>query len=303
MSVSTDTPPIDLLPLTFCPNCDYSLQGLPPSGTCPECGRSYDQSFIVLRGKPVRDYTNDASIQDISVTPRRFVQALVVPAFMLFAIGLPFQHPLFFVFVSFMLADACLGLMVWHDSLRRGEVLVWISSQGIGQEPTEDRRLLAARLRRWIRLAFIPGLIGVQFISARPMFFFDWIAGGAFMIFWGAFLLSKNKYAGDSICSVGTNVTIFGWKLFNFVALESAKGNRWQLRAHVDSRFRSSNLVNIEFAATDDVAFKLRTLTTQWHSSARQSISSSPGGPTRGRRIGRAIRQIFLGPATQSQPV
>lgn len=33
-----------------CPNCGYSLLGLPDSGTCPECGRTYDQSEIILYG-------------------------------------------------------------------------------------------------------------------------------------------------------------------------------------------------------------------------------------------------------------
>ena len=33
-----------------CPACGYLLQGLPPEGRCPECGRCYDQETIILYG-------------------------------------------------------------------------------------------------------------------------------------------------------------------------------------------------------------------------------------------------------------
>jgi hypothetical protein len=38
------------LAVTVCPNCGYSLTGLPESGTCPECGASYDQTQVILYG-------------------------------------------------------------------------------------------------------------------------------------------------------------------------------------------------------------------------------------------------------------
>jgi hypothetical protein len=33
-----------------CPNCGYALDGLPRTGTCPECGRQYGKSEVVLHG-------------------------------------------------------------------------------------------------------------------------------------------------------------------------------------------------------------------------------------------------------------
>lgn len=33
-----------------CPQCGYSLQGHADSGQCPECGRTYDQSLVVIDG-------------------------------------------------------------------------------------------------------------------------------------------------------------------------------------------------------------------------------------------------------------
>jgi hypothetical protein len=40
----------DSVRLDRCPGCGYSLTGLPDDGTCPECGRGYDQQTVVLYG-------------------------------------------------------------------------------------------------------------------------------------------------------------------------------------------------------------------------------------------------------------
>lgn len=40
----------DALHLDVCPGCAYQLQGLPPEGVCPECGRAYDQRVVILYG-------------------------------------------------------------------------------------------------------------------------------------------------------------------------------------------------------------------------------------------------------------
>jgi|GEM_PF-6800655 len=40
----------DPLRLRQCPNCGYSLEGLPASGACPECGSKYSEDEIVLYG-------------------------------------------------------------------------------------------------------------------------------------------------------------------------------------------------------------------------------------------------------------
>jgi hypothetical protein len=46
------------LALTVCPNCGYSLEGLPERGMCPECGREYAPGEIILYGYGCGTYEN-----------------------------------------------------------------------------------------------------------------------------------------------------------------------------------------------------------------------------------------------------
>lgn len=46
--------PRTILTLGRCPQCDYSLRGLPRRHQCPECGFTYDESMFVLYGWPGR---------------------------------------------------------------------------------------------------------------------------------------------------------------------------------------------------------------------------------------------------------
>jgi hypothetical protein len=67
----------DSLRLAACPGCDFSLATLPPEGLCPECGRAYDQRFVILTGKGrgVFDYLPGGTWRGVVIT---FLSMLVI---------------------------------------------------------------------------------------------------------------------------------------------------------------------------------------------------------------------------------
>jgi len=130
------------LKLTFCPRCDYSLQGLPDTGICPECGDAYTQDFIVLRGRPVTtgDEPNGQK-HAASFSPLSHLFSAVI--FALFMSGMPVAMAvLLAALFGWGIFDA---LLIRLSTVRRNEVLVWLAPAGIGEQSYIDPASLAGR--------------------------------------------------------------------------------------------------------------------------------------------------------------
>jgi hypothetical protein len=114
----------------LCPQCGYSLHGLPDSGICPECGFEYSRDLVVVYGS--------------SKGGRKDITAMTVVIGIVFAIAfasgalgpLMFHHRLignFFQPALFLLA----AILAWSYRawLRRhmpAETQLWLSPRGFG---------------------------------------------------------------------------------------------------------------------------------------------------------------------------
>jgi hypothetical protein len=131
------------LQLDVCPFCGYSLNGLPAEGICPECGKRYDSSQIVLHGYGRGDHENTATAKK-----SRIFWLVLGPAAYLIYIGFFDAHRIlgdpFFVFLFLILGIRPLFRLIrrsqtWHPGL----VQVRLSARGCAQfDDLSDSSLL-----------------------------------------------------------------------------------------------------------------------------------------------------------------
>lgn len=131
--------PLDeTLRLTNCRNCGYRLTGLPEEGACPECGKRYGQSVIVLhgwgRGKQKNPHT--AKRQPITL-----FEAFVILGITALVVRFPLSRNSTSMVVFLAIAFLSTGVAWWRRSDRplATMVRVELSSSGIQQINLENR--------------------------------------------------------------------------------------------------------------------------------------------------------------------
>lgn len=144
--------------LELCPDCGYALVGLPAHGNCPECGREYDQSVMILPGS-ARGGT--ASLADASGS--RLVWEIIIIALMFssFFWDLWRGHvqPLMYAAIAFILPGYALTLFDRFTRRRPGLVHVYINANGCLQVRANQRTL-------WTRIALGCFIVGSVFFAA-----------------------------------------------------------------------------------------------------------------------------------------
>lgn len=144
--------------LELCPDCGYPLVGLPAHGNCPECGREYDQSVMILPGS-ARGGT--ASLADASGS--RLVWEIIIIALMFSSIFWDLWRgrvqPLMYAALAFILPGYALTLFDRFTRRRPGLVHVYINANGCLQVRANRRTL-------WTRIALACFIVGSVFFAA-----------------------------------------------------------------------------------------------------------------------------------------
>ncbi len=241
----------DPLRLTFCPACDYGLAGLPPTGVCPECGRAYDQAFVVLRGRP-------AGVGQGRLGPvgRR---AWAVVGWVVTAVVLVWfwrhVHDLFVPALCVLIACSFMcQWMVRLSSPRPGQVLVWMSPAGMGQQRMADPASWAGRLERAFSWAMAGAAVLMMVVSGPrlqggvvPMLMTPLFAG---LAWWGR---PRPVLPAD-----GLRPPLYAWSSFADVSLD-LRGHRQRLLGRHDNWYaKRQRTVAIDLDLSPEISTALQ---------------------------------------------
>jgi hypothetical protein len=298
----------DFWKLTLCPRCDYSLQGLPDSGVCPECGESYCQDFIILRGKPILlgDYPNGLRI----TSPIRISTGLLF--IVLLAATARTANPwLMTVLVIATLTTTFRGV-VWFSQPRRGEALIWMGRQGVAQQALLERGSLAARLQIAVKVCthiLFPAIVMFLLVAAfrldrglrshDPFPESNVICGLVFAL--PTLAIAGLNYLGQrrrvTYRGQGIRPGLLRWTAYRAIEIQPLGDRQYQLKTTRFFATRMSEMIHIEFTASAAAIQELCTLISHMSEQRRVPVVKplvSTMGAQAARNAGLAVRKIFI---------
>jgi hypothetical protein len=149
---STEQLAVDPLRLNFCPNCDYSREGLPDGAPCPECGMRCDSSFIVLQ--------DDVGMPSEPAF-RKYRRWTMTTLLILFCAYVIFKFAMRGKLVALVWFTPLALLLVvnawrWLFAWRRAHAQLWLHELGLEIVRSTEEAQRAARLTYAVNIAFSP---------------------------------------------------------------------------------------------------------------------------------------------------
>jgi len=137
---------------TFCPNCDYSREGLADGAACPECGMRIDSSFVILQ-----DDIGEETEPAIRKRRRWFVTVLSL-LFVAFVAYRFFVRGRLGTLLWIWPVVIFLSLAGWHQLVawRRSHMQLWLHERGFELIASTEEARRIKRISRLIHLCFAP---------------------------------------------------------------------------------------------------------------------------------------------------
>jgi len=254
----------DALRLTNCPQCEYSLTGLPDEGICPECGWAYDRGAVIVRCQGPGGLRWPSWVLVVLGTLAAGIDGVLLimwPRALLRLTQMLAVNAIVVAFCAITLLERAL-------SPRKGEWLLWITPAGIGVQSEFDPDSMLAHARRLFAAWFLPlfisfGFFPVALAGQGRM----WYVGVGMMIAYGLgfFWFGRKVLPRPGIPASGARPGLFAWDAINDLRIGRQKSGRYRLRA--TRRFwlnQKQPVLDVSFESSDDRAAQIRQRIAQW---------------------------------------
>jgi hypothetical protein len=257
----------DPLRLTFCPRCDYALEGLPDAGVCPECGTPYDGSYVVLRCRPV--LSGDEPNGQRAYTARRLrwlataavAGGLAILWFRRYAL---IAGGYFIGYWAMSALNLIVEAVIFFNVIRPGVVLVWAGPPGIGQQPILDPKSFARDLREIVVLVTLTVVLIVCWQIPDLGTVFNCTLTILLVLLLCSIVGQRIRRRPYAVPPDGVRPGIFDWKIFKTIRWRSLGDDRYELWTRRSKQVRPGDVTHVQVELSPEQAARFEELLERW---------------------------------------